>query len=127
LFFRTTLFFRTSSSPHRILEPGCWASASGCANAGELAVTFDSRSVTYPFGELDMLVPAYAATIHKSRGSEYPVLESMRQPQTTLWRRQMVLGPGREFALIVPLGLDAAAPSGWSALAIERVRVDASH
>ena len=28
--------------------------------AGELAVTFDGRSVTYQFGELDMLVPAYA-------------------------------------------------------------------
>jgi exodeoxyribonuclease V alpha subunit len=27
--------------------------------------------VTYSFGELDMLVPAYAVTIHKSQGSEY--------------------------------------------------------
>ena len=42
--------------------------------AGELAVTFDGRSVTYQFGELDMLVPAYAATIHKSQGSEYPAV-----------------------------------------------------
>ena len=33
--------------------------------------------------------------------------------------------PGKEFALIVPPGLDVAAPAGWSALAIERVRVDA--
>ena len=41
-------------------------------NAGEVAVSFDGRSVTYGFGELDMLVPAYAATIHKSQGSEYP-------------------------------------------------------
>ena len=37
-------------------------------DAGELAVTFDGRSVKYGFGELDMLVPAYAATIHKSQG-----------------------------------------------------------
>ena len=38
----------------------------------EIAVTFDGgRSVSYGFGELDMLVPAYAATIHKSQGSEY--------------------------------------------------------
>jgi exodeoxyribonuclease V alpha subunit len=28
-------------------------------------------SVTYGFGELDTLVPAYAASIHKSQGSEY--------------------------------------------------------
>ena len=35
---------------------------------------FDGRSITYGFGELDMLVPAYAATIHKSQGSEYPAV-----------------------------------------------------
>ena len=40
--------------------------------AGELTATFDGRTVTYGFGELDMLVPAYPATIHKSQGSEYP-------------------------------------------------------
>jgi exodeoxyribonuclease V alpha subunit len=33
---------------------------------GELTASFDGRSVTYGFGELDALVPAYAATIHKS-------------------------------------------------------------
>ena len=31
-------------------------------------------SFTHGFGELDMLVPAYAATIHKSQGSEYPAV-----------------------------------------------------
>ena len=41
---------------------------------GEIVVRFDIRSVTYEFGELDMLVPAYAATIHKSQGSEYPAV-----------------------------------------------------
>ena len=40
--------------------------------AGELVASFDGRSVAYGFGELDTLVPAYAATIHKSQGSEYP-------------------------------------------------------
>ena len=43
-------------------------------NAGEIAVSFDGRSVEYGFGELDMLVPAYAVTIHKSQGSEYPAV-----------------------------------------------------
>ena len=43
-------------------------------DAGEIAVSFDGRSITYGFGELDMLVPAYAATIHKSQGSEYPAV-----------------------------------------------------
>ena len=41
---------------------------------GELTATFDDRPVTYSFGELDTLVPAYAATIHKSQGSEYPAV-----------------------------------------------------
>jgi len=30
--------------------------------------------VSYPFGELDELVLCYATTIHKSQGSEYPVV-----------------------------------------------------
>ena len=37
---------------------------------GELTTSFDGRTVTYRFGELDTLVPAYAATIHKSQGSD---------------------------------------------------------
>jgi exodeoxyribonuclease V alpha subunit len=41
---------------------------------GELTASFDGRAVTYGFGELDVLVPAYAATIHKSQGSEYPAV-----------------------------------------------------
>ena len=41
-------------------------------NAGEIVASFDGRSVSYRFGELDMPAPAYAATIHKSQGSEYP-------------------------------------------------------
>jgi ATP-dependent exoDNAse (exonuclease V) alpha subunit len=41
---------------------------------GELVASFDGRAVTYALGELDTLVPAYAATIHKSRGSEYPAV-----------------------------------------------------
>ena len=44
------------------------------ADAGDLTASFDGRSVTDGFGELDMLVPAYAVTIHKSQGSEYPAV-----------------------------------------------------
>ena len=75
-----------------------------------------------------MAVSATAVWLTRPRGIQWrPVLDTVRQqfPQTTLWRRQMVLGSGKEFALIAPLGVDVAAPSGWSALAIERVRVDA--
>ncbi|KDU97147.1 recombinase RecD, partial [Komagataeibacter rhaeticus AF1] len=41
---------------------------------GELTVSFDGRDVVYGFGELDELVLAYATTIHKSQGSEYPAV-----------------------------------------------------
>jgi exodeoxyribonuclease V alpha subunit len=51
---------------------------------GELIAKFDGRSVTYGFGELDSVVPAYAATIHKSQGSEYPaVVIPVMRPSTT--------------------------------------------
>ncbi|WP_455985406.1 SF1B family DNA helicase RecD2 [Methylorubrum extorquens] len=41
---------------------------------GAVIVSFEGREVIYPFGELDTLVPAYATTIHKSQGSEYPAV-----------------------------------------------------
>lgn len=40
----------------------------------ELVVRFDGRDVAYEFMELDELVLAYAATVHKSQGSEYPAV-----------------------------------------------------
>ena len=45
-------------------------------DTNELTASFDGRAVVYRFGELDTLVPAYAATIHKSQGSEYPASSS---------------------------------------------------
>ena len=36
--------------------------------AGELTARFEGRDLVYGFGELDTLVPAYAATVHKSQG-----------------------------------------------------------
>jgi len=41
---------------------------------GELAVDFDGREVVYRLSELDEVVLAYATTIHKSQGSEYPAV-----------------------------------------------------
>lgn len=42
--------------------------------AKTLTVRFDARSVEYDVTELDELVHAYAATIHKAQGSEYPIV-----------------------------------------------------
>ena len=40
----------------------------------KLTVRFDDREVEYDVTELDELVQAYAITIHKSQGSEYPIV-----------------------------------------------------
>ena len=40
--------------------------------AGELNASFDGRSVTYGFGELDTLVPAYAAPVTGARAETLP-------------------------------------------------------
>ena len=39
-----------------------------------LRILFDEREVEYDISELDELVLAYAATIHKAQGSEYPIV-----------------------------------------------------
>ena len=75
-------------------------------DAGELVASFDGRSVTYAFGELDTLVPAYAATIHKSQGSEYPavVIPVMTQHYTMLQRNLLYTGVTRGKRLVVLVG-----------------------
>jgi exodeoxyribonuclease V alpha subunit len=40
----------------------------------EINIRFDNRIVAYDFGELDEISPAYAISIHKSQGSEFPVV-----------------------------------------------------
>jgi exodeoxyribonuclease V alpha subunit len=73
---------------------------------GELTANFDGRSVTYSFGELDTLVPAYAATIHKSQGSEYPavVIPLMTQHYAMLQRNLLYTGITRGKRLVVLVG-----------------------
>ncbi len=73
---------------------------------GEVAVDFDGRIVTFVFGELDTLVPAYAATIHKSQGSEYPavVIPVMTQHYAMLQRNLIYTGVTRGKKLVVLVG-----------------------
>ncbi|HPP06097.1 MAG TPA: ATP-binding domain-containing protein, partial [Syntrophorhabdaceae bacterium] len=40
----------------------------------EVKVHFDDKLVTYDFSELDEITLAYAISVHKSQGSEYPVV-----------------------------------------------------
>ena len=69
-------------------------------------MSFDGRSVTYGFGELDMLVPAYAATIHKSQGSEYPavIIPLLTQHYAMLQRNLLYTGVTRGKRLVVLVG-----------------------
>jgi exodeoxyribonuclease V alpha subunit len=58
------------------------------------------------FGELDMLVPAYAATIHKSQGSEYPavIIPVLTQHYAMLQRNLLYTGVTRGKRLVALVG-----------------------
>ena len=77
---------------------------------GTLEVSFDGRLVEYTFRELDTLVPAYATTIHKSQGSEYPsvVLLVMDKHYVMLQRNLIYTGITRGKRLVVVVGQRSA-------------------
>ena len=76
------------------------------AEESALTVTFDGRAVEYGFGELDELVLAYATTIHKAQGSEYPavVIPLATQHYTMLARNLLYTGVTRGKRLVVLVG-----------------------
>ena len=76
------------------------------AEEAEVMIDFDGRSVPYPFGELDEIVLAYATTIHKSQGSEYPavVIPVVTQHYTMLQRNLLYTGMTRGKQLVVLVG-----------------------
>ncbi|MFC1492053.1 ATP-dependent RecD-like DNA helicase, partial [Nitrospinota bacterium] len=73
---------------------------------GELSIDFDGRIVRYDFGELDRTVIAYATTIHKSQGSEYPavVIPVVTQHYVMLRRNLLYTGVTRGRQLVVVVG-----------------------
>jgi exodeoxyribonuclease V alpha subunit len=72
----------------------------------ELTIRFDQRDVVYDFGELDEVSLAYAITIHKSQGSEFPaVVIPMAMQQYMLLQRNLVYtGVTRGKKLVVLIG-----------------------
>jgi exodeoxyribonuclease V alpha subunit len=75
-------------------------------DAQELVIEFDGRSVEYQFGELDEVALAYAVSIHKSQGSEYPavVMPMMMQHYMMLRRNLLYTGITRGRKLVVLVG-----------------------
>jgi exodeoxyribonuclease V alpha subunit len=72
----------------------------------ELSIRFDDRLVTYDFGELDEVSLAYAVTIHKSQGSEFPavVMPVAMQHYMLLQRNLIYTGITRAKQLLVVVG-----------------------
>ena len=72
----------------------------------EVTIRFDERSVKYDFGELDEVSLAYAVTIHKSQGSEFPavVIPIATQHYMLLQRNLIYTGITRGKKLVVLIG-----------------------
>jgi exodeoxyribonuclease V alpha subunit len=97
------------------------------AERGELTVAFEDRLVAYADADVDELALAYATTIHKAQGSEYPAVVIPVVPQHTPMLRRSLLYTGvtRGSRLVVMVGsratLAAAVGTGepsrrWSRL-----------
>ena len=82
------------------------------AEEREVTVRFDERNVNYLWEEMDELVPAYAISIHKSQGGEYPVvvIPLMMQHYMLLQRNLVYTAVTRGRKMVVLVG-------EWRALA----------
>jgi exodeoxyribonuclease V alpha subunit len=72
----------------------------------EVTVKFDAREVAYDYGELDEVALAYAITVHKSQGSEFPavVIPLATQHYLLLQRNLVYTGMTRGKRLVVLIG-----------------------
>lgn len=70
-----------------------------------LLVDYDGREVEYEFGELDEVSLAYATSIHKSQGSEYPaVIIPLAMQHYTLLERNLIytaVTRGKKLVIII--------------------------
>ncbi|MCR4658064.1 MAG: ATP-dependent RecD-like DNA helicase [Lachnospiraceae bacterium] len=75
-----------------------------------LTVRFDDRQVDYDVSELDELVLAYASTIHKAQGSEYPIviIPVMMNHYVMLQRNLIYTGITRAKKILVLVGTKKA-------------------
>ena len=72
----------------------------------EVSIRFDQRLVKYDFGELDAVSLAYAVTVHKAQGSEFPavVIPLATQQYMLLQRNLIYTGMTRGKNLVVLIG-----------------------
>lgn len=72
----------------------------------EVVINFEGRMVTYDLDELDEIALAYAITIHKSQGSEYPaiVIPLTTQHFPLLERNLLYTGVTRGKNLVIVIG-----------------------
>jgi exodeoxyribonuclease V alpha subunit len=75
-----------------------------------LMIEYDGREVSYDFNELDEVQLAYATSIHKSQGSEYPavVIPLAMQHYTLLERNLIYTGVTRGKKLVIIIGQQKA-------------------
>ncbi|PKN33990.1 MAG: ATP-dependent RecD-like DNA helicase [Deltaproteobacteria bacterium HGW-Deltaproteobacteria-19] len=78
--------------------------------AKEVVVVIDDRKIAYDYSDLDELVHAYAVSIHKSQGSEYPavVMPILTQHYILLQRNLLYTGVTRGKKLVVIVGTKKA-------------------
>ena len=76
----------------------------------EMKIRFDDRVVVYEYADLDELVLAYAVSIHKSQGSDYPavVMPILTQHYIMLQRNLIYTGITRGKNLVVAIGAKKA-------------------
>ena len=77
---------------------------------GTVSIQFEGRKVEYEFGELDEISLAYAITIHKSQGSEFPavVIPVAMQQYVLLQRNLLYTAVTRGRKLVVLIGQSKA-------------------
>lgn len=80
----------------------------------EVKVSFDGRYVVYDYADLDEIVLAYAVSVHKSQGSEFPavVIPILTQHYMLLQRNLIYTGVTRGKKLVVMVGTKKALSLG---------------
>jgi exodeoxyribonuclease V alpha subunit len=80
------------------------------AEEREVVIEFDGRPVPYDYSDLDEVVLAYAVSVHKSQGSEYPVviLPVVTQHYMLLQRNLIYTGITRAKKLVIMIGTKKA-------------------